>query len=350
VLAHVAFIQGNLRDEFAYYQKALALDPRVAGDYSPYSCITLIRIASNYRWAHELEKAYEFAQTGLRLAERWREGNSLTECCIEMAFVLCAMREFDRALEMIEQAKSTAREHSPWYLGQATHREMNILVQMALSMNASLEVPLVWALDKYDAMEKPIPAMQKPVMVTAAIILTLTGQSGKALDVIGILESDERRDGRISMLMMLLPVKALALYHEGRIQEAFLALDEIVPVSVIEGSTQHFLDLHAPMQELLQTYAKVRPQNIHVSRILTAFDVKNEGFYLGDDGLIEELTPRELEVMEMIALGYANQDIAQKLFLAETTVKKHISNIFGKLGVKKRTQAVQRARELKLLP
>ena len=64
--------------------------------------------------------------------------------------------------------------------------------------------------------------------------------------------------------------------------------------------------------------------------------------------LVEPLTERELELLRLVAAGRSNQEIAQELFLAIGTVKKHLNNIFGKLGVSSRTQAVAHARELNL--
>jgi ATP/maltotriose-dependent transcriptional regulator MalT len=65
--------------------------------------------------------------------------------------------------------------------------------------------------------------------------------------------------------------------------------------------------------------------------------------------LIEPLSERELEVLRWVAAGYSNQEIAQELVVTVSTVKKHIYNIFGKLEVGSRTQAVARAKELELL-
>jgi len=65
--------------------------------------------------------------------------------------------------------------------------------------------------------------------------------------------------------------------------------------------------------------------------------------------LVEPLTERELEVLRLIAQGHSNQQIADALIVSVGTVKKHLNNIFGKLGVHSRTQAVARARELSLL-
>jgi LuxR family maltose regulon positive regulatory protein len=65
--------------------------------------------------------------------------------------------------------------------------------------------------------------------------------------------------------------------------------------------------------------------------------------------LVEPLTPRELEILRLIAEGRSNQEIAHQLVVAEETVKSHTKAIHSKLGVQRRTQAVARARELGLL-
>jgi DNA-binding CsgD family transcriptional regulator len=62
------------------------------------------------------------------------------------------------------------------------------------------------------------------------------------------------------------------------------------------------------------------------------------------------ITPRELEVLELIAQGMSNREIAGKLFVSENTVKTHSSRVFDKLGAKRRTQAVQLGKEFGLLP
>jgi DNA-binding CsgD family transcriptional regulator len=64
---------------------------------------------------------------------------------------------------------------------------------------------------------------------------------------------------------------------------------------------------------------------------------------------IEPLSKRELEVLQLIASGRTNEEIAAELFIALSTVKTHVINIYGKLNVKRRTQAIARARQLKLL-
>jgi LuxR family maltose regulon positive regulatory protein len=65
--------------------------------------------------------------------------------------------------------------------------------------------------------------------------------------------------------------------------------------------------------------------------------------------LVEPLSRRELQVLGLINQGRANQAVADELYIALSTVKKHLNNIFGKLGAKNRTEALRRARDLGLL-
>lgn len=70
-----------------------------------------------------------------------------------------------------------------------------------------------------------------------------------------------------------------------------------------------------------------------------------------DQQKIQELgiSSREYEILQEIAQGLSNKEIAEKLFVSESTVKTHVSNLFSKLDVKRRTQAIQQAKSLKIL-
>ena len=78
---------------------------------------------------------------------------------------------------------------------------------------------------------------------------------------------------------------------------------------------------------------------------------RNENFVL-DTSLVAqlELSKRELEILNLLARGYSNQEIAAKLFVSVSTVKTHIQNLFEKLDVKRRIQAVEKAKRLNLIP
>ena len=76
------------------------------------------------------------------------------------------------------------------------------------------------------------------------------------------------------------------------------------------------------------------------------------GPFVPDAARLEQLgiTPRELQILELIAAGMSNREIAEKLFVSENTVKTHSSRLFEKLDAKRRTQAVQRAKAARLIP
>jgi two-component system, NarL family, response regulator LiaR len=74
--------------------------------------------------------------------------------------------------------------------------------------------------------------------------------------------------------------------------------------------------------------------------------------FVRDEQKLESLgiTPRELEILELIAHGLSNKEIAAKVFVSENTVKTHSSRVFDKLGARRRTQAVQLGKDLRLIP
>jgi LuxR family maltose regulon positive regulatory protein len=96
----------------------------------------------------------------------------------------------------------------------------------------------------------------------------------------------------------------------------------------------------------------------YVSELLAAFAASvsgapaasgDEEARSADSPLVEPLSPRELDVLRLVAAGLTNQAIADRLFIAVSTVKSHTHSIYGKLGVRNRTQAIAQARTLGLL-
>jgi NarL family two-component system response regulator LiaR len=95
------------------------------------------------------------------------------------------------------------------------------------------------------------------------------------------------------------------------------------------------------------TLTRKKPQVV-VERV----EVPVPGPFLRDDRRLEELglTPRELEILGLIALGLSNKEIGARLFVSENTVKTHASRLFDKLGAKRRTEAVQIGKASRLIP
>jgi len=91
-----------------------------------------------------------------------------------------------------------------------------------------------------------------------------------------------------------------------------------------------------------------RNKEMEVREIMVAAPVE----FVRDQEKLElfGITPRELEVLQLIADGLSNKEIAVRVFVSENTIKTHLSRVFDKLGARRRTQAVQIAKELRLIP
>lgn len=128
-----------------------------------------------------------------------------------------------------------------------------------------------------------------------------------------------------------------------------------------ENIMRSFLDEGEPLRALLAEWRRRGAPGsapalaAYADRLLAAFEPPappaepRRSPPAANQKLVEPLSDRELEILRLIADGYANPEIAARLVIAVATVKKHVNNIFGKLGAAHRAQAVARARELKLL-
>jgi LuxR family maltose regulon positive regulatory protein len=155
-------------------------------------------------------------------------------------------------------------------------------------------------------------------------------------------------------------LQALALQGRGDTSQAVTVLERALALAEPAGFFRAFLDQGEPMAVLLRQAAARGIAPGYVSKLVSALD-EEEQRDRGAEGrppqhpctpaplLIEPLSERELEVLDLIAAGLSNREIADRLFIAVSTVKTHINNIYRKLDVSKRTQAVARARELNLL-
>jgi LuxR family maltose regulon positive regulatory protein len=177
--------------------------------------------------------------------------------------------------------------------------------------------------------------------------------------------ADASVKARQGSVLEILIVRAVALAAQGKTPDALATLGRALTPAAPEGYIRSFIDEGPAMWALLKSIdaGAVASAHGYVPQLLAAI-VAEEGPRAGGYGhfvtahptsppsgseLAEPLTERELEVLRLIAAGHTNADVAKALVIALSTVKTHTNTIFGKLGVKNRTQAIARARDLQLL-
>lgn len=151
--------------------------------------------------------------------------------------------------------------------------------------------------------------------------------------------------GRYGSLIEILILQAITFDAQNRGEKALSTLVQAFDLAESEGFVRLFLDEGHPMTALLR---RAIAHNLHAPYALRLLNSMDETT-AAQQTFSEFLSTRELDVLRRIAAGYSNLEIAQDLVLAVSTVKKHVNNIYGKLNVSSRTQAVARARELGLL-
>jgi LuxR family maltose regulon positive regulatory protein len=118
-----------------------------------------------------------------------------------------------------------------------------------------------------------------------------------------------------------------------------------------EGFRRPFLDAGEPMLSLLRQVQrkKIAPEFAADLLVSSAQSTGSEALASGRREPFEPLSEREMEVLRLIASGLSNKQIAGELVIAVSTVKSHINHIYGKLGVRSRTQAIAKGQALGLL-
>jgi LuxR family maltose regulon positive regulatory protein len=153
---------------------------------------------------------------------------------------------------------------------------------------------------------------------------------------------------RVGRMIEVLALQALAFQGKKDAVRAMEALESALLLAQPEGYVRVFLDEGKPMAKLLFLVKSQRSGQGYASELLSALGGEAGIELTPAQLLIEPLTLRELEVLKLIEAGCSNQEIAAELVISIPTVKRHISNIYTKLGTSSRTQAVLRGKELNL--
>jgi LuxR family maltose regulon positive regulatory protein len=203
---------------------------------------------------------------------------------------------------------------------------------------------------------------ERDYLVLARVLLARREPAG-TLRLLQRLDALAASQGRTESLIEIRALRSLATHAAGDHRGALTALAEALALARPEGYIRVFADEGPPMAALLRSLVRARQRGRaaaaskaardHLNRVVRAFQPpvgRPEQPASVASGLIEPLTRRELEVLGLVAAGRPNQEIADELVVSLDTVKKHLSHIFDKLGAANRSDAVARARELRLIP
>jgi LuxR family maltose regulon positive regulatory protein len=186
---------------------------------------------------------------------------------------------------------------------------------------------------------------------TARVLITSDGEISqqRALALLESLVETAEADGRIGIQIEAMALQALAYWQRNDPVVAMTFLERALRLAEPEGYVRTFADLGLSMARLLQ---EARSRNVlpdYVEVLLAAFGADITFPISTQKVLPDPLTPREQEVLELLAAGLTNREIADLLVISPQTVKKHADRIYSKLGVHSRTEAAAKARELNLL-
>jgi LuxR family maltose regulon positive regulatory protein len=300
---------------------------------------------------YHLDEAEVYLNTGLRIARPGGFGEAVRTGRHVRAHVAAARGDLDAAEELFEDTAQIVNAMDDPYLIGELNSEWAKLCLKAGDLDAARE--------KLHILEEKIVATQH-----ANLLLWRRGLFPRLLcaeeryeeALIALDESiGQARDVNChGELIYLLALQALALDALGDRLPARSVLQEALALGSPEGYIWRWLYAGPGIEPLLRDLRNDRDTSRAFQPYLDALldgchAAFGESTPPQPEELLDPLTPRELEILRLIGKGYSNPEIASELVVSVNTIKKHTSNIYGKLGVRSRTQAIARAHELNLL-
>jgi LuxR family maltose regulon positive regulatory protein len=301
-----------------------------------------------YEW-NDLDAAAAHLATSIELYRLREKLSTLVEAYLLLARLKQSQNEPEAVAGAIEEAITLAQAHpAPALL----ERVLAIQAELALS-RGQLDLAEQWSETQNTA---PGEIQQRPYEVGRTLI-TLSLAQGRPVQALALLEPllvAAKAEQQISRMIQLMLRQALALQQQEQTGAALTSLAEALRLARPGGYIRTFVDAGPTLAALLRLLLEPNRQVTDLGdrlrgygrKLLAAFPLEDTEPSQSPASL---LTLREIEVLKLIAAGLTNQQIASELIIARGTVKKHIDNLYAKLEAHNRTQAVARARLLKLL-
>lgn len=339
-LGGLQIAENQLHQAMETYQRALQFFGNRSLPVGSEAHLGLTRIY--YEW-NDLDAARQHGQRSIQLAQQYESSDRYVTCQTYLARVMLAEGDVAGATDVVTKAEQFARQHQ-LVRCMADVATTQVLVQLRRGDLAAAQA----------AVSQELPLSQARVQLAE-------GNAAAALDVLERARSQAEAKGWADDTLRAMVLQAVAHHVHGESELALHTLGTALAMAEPGGFVRLFVDEGAPMAQLL---AQIAPQaavhgvtSEYIGTLLEPLAAAQPAPIASApppippaaQPLAEPLSERELEVLHLVAQGLSNRQISERLFLALDTVKGHNRRIFGKLQVRRRTEAVARARELGLM-
>jgi LuxR family transcriptional regulator, maltose regulon positive regulatory protein len=304
-----------------------------------------------YEW-DDLAAAEDMLTQGMRLAERTGQIGSLVDGCVSLSRLKQAKGDTAGALETAREAQRLARSAG---VGQFIVEAAAWRSWLHLTRGELVAATSEW--EEVSVGDDDPAFVREIAQIARARLLLACGEHDEAQEMLVRMREAAEATGKKANAIRILALEALALQAQDENERALSTLARALALAEPEGYVRTFVDEGPEMAELLfgmleaQQRRRLAPDlpPYYLRKLLAALERDTSSTTPPGTQLSEPLSERELEVLALVAVGKSNRQIASELFIALSTVKTHVKNIYGKLNVRNRTQAVSRARELGVL-
>lgn len=344
-LANLQTAMGHLNLARDTFEQGLSEDS--GANVSPYRSILHAGLGMlHYEW-NNLPEAEIYFEKGLVYARLWNQWESLVPLTIGMARLKWRTGDLKQAFLILDQLQKPPIDHLALSL--------EIFTALLRTMNG-IPTPLperLAAKITYSSLDPN--AFYESTLLDYAHLLVIQQHHTEAATLLAEVCEKSLSSGRIYTLIRARVTQVRLYANQGKTKEALETLHHALPLAAPEGYISTFVDHGETIRILLrEVHSNLSSGELrnYVDQVLAAFSPGKEHSdkEYATGHRLPELSERELEILALVAAGLSNQEIAHQLVISITTVKTHIGNIFNKLGVTSRIQAIARAEAAGLLP
>lgn len=333
-LARIAAVRGELH-RAAEMSEALIQ----AGGQVPILCLAHYDLAAIHLEWNDLPEANKHFDLGFELSQRSGNLEFLQSGHVLRGILAHARGDDTQALAALTEANTLGRDLP----AVVRSRTAAFGVQLALS-RSDAQMLTHWSAQVKG--EVDAHSFYRFMGLTHARLLIARGNKAQAAEALKLVFKTASAAGWGYGALVVRILQSLASRTQD---EAVQFISDALRMGQPEGFIRSFVDAGSAIIPLLQEAAQRGIAPVYVGQILSIFGEERRQEILGQRDLVEPLSNREIEVLRLVTAGLSNREIAARLFISPGTAKTHIHNLCGKMGVRNRTEAAMRAKELGLV-